>query len=203
MAQKLPAAAVKTPPKASKNRHDLPAGKSRHHRRLQHIKIANQGVGLFLGIVLLHRNEINIFSRHQKPDIFQIGGKRVVRRKRDHYGAVTAKLCLDRHRHGAISNPRRKLGERITRTRRDNEHIERDLGANRLRRHDRVNDGRAAYSLHRTNGIHRLSETGIGGIYAIVHNGEQGVALRRKITQNTHGFGNRAKRTAKTISYHV
>ena len=58
---------------ASKNRHDLPAGKSAHHRTFQHIKITNQRMGFFLGVILFHRNEINIFSRHQKTDILEIG----------------------------------------------------------------------------------------------------------------------------------
>jgi hypothetical protein len=66
-----------------------------------------------------------------------------------------------------------------------------------------MDHGRFTDVLNRTNRVLGFPETGIRGIHAVIHDWEQRIALRRQISHNTHGSGNRAKRTAKTISYHT
>ena len=166
----------------SKNRHKLSACKGVGHGLFQKIKIADERIGLFFGIILMHGYEIDVFPIEKLTYIFEIGGKRVVAGKGDDDGAIASKLCLCRHGDGTVRDARCKLGEGISRAGGNDEHIEYEGGTDGLGFHNGVQNLVAADLLHGADGILRRSEARVRCINAFIHDWQDLISLCREIS---------------------
>ena len=84
---------------------------------------------------------------------------------------ASAMLSLCRHRDGAVCDARGELGERISRTGGNDEHIQNDRGTDGLGFHNGVQNPIAADLLHGANGILSLAKARVGRVNAFVHDG--------------------------------